>query len=314
MKRVGRFVRNTDQTRTLHLRVHAFPLLARVTPFVGVDRDGVRFVVSTREASGVGYTTFIYGAFDEETLRRTLATLERHRGVTTLRGTTVLEIGANIGTETVSFLKRHGVDRVVAFEPDAENARLLRANVALNGVHDCAEVHEIALSDVDATVLLENSPENWGDHRVRVADPQGPALRAENARPTVEVLARSIDSLVAGGELGLDGVGLVWMDAQGHEGHILAGARQLIASGVPVLTEYWPYGLRRAGGLDRFHALVAEGYDTVVDLRTGLDEPPVTLEAGRVAELEGRYGADENGDGFDPHTDLVLLTRQDASP
>jgi FkbM family methyltransferase len=311
--RIGRFARDTDGVRTQRIRARAFPLASRMTPFLGVDSDGIRFVVSTRETSGVGYTTFVTGAFDEETLRRAVGTLERHLGVDSLRGMTVLEIGANIGTETVSFLARHGAGRVLAFEPDAENARLLRANVALNGVHDRAEVYEMALSDADATVLLESSQENWGDHRVRVADPQGPDLRDEGARPTVEVVARSIDSLVETGELSLDIVQLVWMDAQGHEGHILAGGRRLVAAGIPVLTEYWPYGLRRAGGLERFHAIIAEGYGTVVDLRTGFDEAPVELDAARVAELEGRYVVDAKGDRFDPHTDLVLLARQPAS-
>jgi FkbM family methyltransferase len=307
--RIGRFVRDTDQVRTQRLRSHVFPLAARLTPFVGVERDGVRYVMSTRESGGVGFGTFVTGAFDEETLRRMLAALGRHRGITTLRGMTVLEVGANIGTETVSLLKRHGVERVIAFEPDAENVRFLRANLALNGVHDRAEIHEMALSDVDATLLLECSTENWGDHRIRVADPRGPDLRDERGRPTVEVSARRIDSLAQSGALDLNAVDLVWMDAQGHEGHVLAGGRQLASAGIPVLTEYWPYGLSRAGGLDRFHALVADAYGTVVDLRTGFDEPPVTLDAARVADLSDRYSIDASGDRFAPHSDLLLLPR-----
>jgi FkbM family methyltransferase len=198
---------------------------------------------------------------------------------------------------------------VIAVEPDAENARLLRANVALNGVHDRAEIHEVALSDVDATVLLETSDENWGDHRIRVANPQGPDLRDEGRRPTVEVSARRIDSLAAAGEIDLGAVDLVWMDAQGHEGHVLDGAHGLASAGVPIVTEYWPYGLRRAGGLDRFHAYVAERFDRVVDLRTGHDEPPVVIDAAGVARLADRYVTDEHGDGFNPHTDLLLLPR-----
>lgn len=59
-------------------------------------------------------------------------------------------------------------------------------------------------------------------------------------------------------------------------------------SGCDVLTEYWPYGLNRAGGLDRFHTAVAEGYGTVIDLRSNHDEPPVTLPADRVAEQARR--------------------------
>jgi FkbM family methyltransferase len=284
------------------MRARAFPMARRLTPFVGIERDGVRYVISTRERRGVGYCTFVTGTFEEENLRRMLVQLERHLGITTLRGMTVLEVGANLGTETVSLLRRHGVERVVAFEPDPENARFLRANLALNGVHDRAEIHEMALSDVDTTLLLEHSAENWGDHRIRVAEVCGPELDNEGDRVTVEVPARRIDSLVETGELDLDAVGLVWMDAQGHEGHVLAGARQLIATGIPVLTEYWPYGLNRAGGLDRFHDLVAEGYGTVVDLRSNRDEPPFVLPAVHVAQL-----ADSYSNEFASYSDLLLL-------
>ncbi len=300
-RRIYRFLRNADGIRTQRLRTYAFPLLAQLTPLVGVENDGVRYVVSTRGDRAVGYSTFINGSFEKETLRRMLLALSRH-GVTTLRGMTVLEVGANIGTETVSLLSHHGVERVVAFEPDAENARLLRANLAINGLERLAVIHEMALSDVDATLVLERSAENSGDHRIRVPDTSGPDLFNEADRSTVEVPARRIDSLVESGELDLDPVGLVWMDAQGHEGHVLAGAQKLIAAGIPVLTEYWPYGLNRAGGLDRFHAAVAEGYGTVIDLRSNHDEPPVTLPANRVAELAERYSEE-----FLSYSDLLLI-------
>ncbi len=300
-RRINRFLRNTDGVRTERLRWYAFPLLARLTPFVGVEHDGVRYVVGTRGERGLGYGTFVSGSFEKETLRRMLVALLGH-GITTLRGMTALEVGANIGTETVSLLSHHGVERVVAFEPDAENARLLRANLALNGLDRRAEVHEIALSDVDATLLLERSADNCGDHRIRVPETHGPDLLNETGRSTIEVRARRIDSLVESGELDLEAVGLVWMDAQGHEGHVLAGARQLIAAGIPVLTEYWPYALNRAGGLDRFHTAVADGFGTVIDLRSNRDEDPVALSADQVAQLADRYS-----DDFVSYSDLLLL-------
>ena len=181
LHRVGRL--RDPEARGRSIRAYAFPLAGRITPFLGVEHEGVRYVISTRESGGVGYGTFVTGTFDEEVLRRMLVQLEQHRQITTLRGMTILEVGANIGTETVSLLKRHGAERVLAFEPDAENVRFLRANLALNGLHDRAEIHEMALSDVDATLLLESSAENWGDHRIRVAErPRTrPAQRAHAA-------------------------------------------------------------------------------------------------------------------------------------
>ena len=304
LRNLVRLVRNSENARREALRSRIlFPFAARVTPFLGVEQDGVRYVVNTRD-SAVSFQTFVNGGFAEDTMGSMLIGLERYAGIKTLDGLTVLEVGANIGTETVSLLMRHGVERVVAVEPDAENVRFLRANLALNGLQDRAEVHQLALSNTDDTLLLECSEENCGDHRIRVADPSGPDLIGEGKRATVEVVGRRLDSLAEVKAIDLDSIDLVWMDAQGHEGHILAGAERLAAAGVPIVTEYWPYGLRRAGGLERFHALVASGYSLVVDLR----EPTVALDAQRVAELADRYTAREGADPSSAYTDLLLLS------
>lgn len=42
-------------------------------------------------------------------------------------------------------------------------------------------------------------------------------------------------------------VSLVWLDVQGHEGHFFLGARRLLSSGIPVVTELWPYAVLRSG-------------------------------------------------------------------
>jgi FkbM family methyltransferase len=300
---LGRIAIDRDGARHEAVRVWTFKLARRVTPLVGVEGDGVRFVVSTRE-TGVGFFTFVHGAvFDEENVRRLAELLPTHTRIASLRGTTVLEVGANIGTETVSMLVRHGVKHVVAVEPDPENVRLLRANLALNGVEDRVDVHPIALSDTDGTVAFERSPDNWGDHRVRVADASAPGLFREEGRTVVDVPARTLDSLVDDNEIELAGIDLVWMDVQGHEAHVLGGARKLAAAGIPVLTEYWPYGLARAGALDRFHAMVAENYGTVVDLRAG------ALPAADVATLADHYQHEPSAGGFTAHTDLLLVPR-----
>src|SRR5579862_5652216 len=305
-KNFMRVMRNTDGARGLALRACIFFLAGRLTPFIGVEREGVRYLLSTSETDGVNFSTFVYGVFDEETVRRMSMALREHAGIATLRGLTVLEVGANIGTETVSMLVRHGVASVVAVEPDLENVRLLRANLALNDMQDRVRIHRMALSDADGMLMLECSEENRGDHRIRLPT-FGPDLRNEGQRVVVEVPGRSIDSLVETGDIELDDIGLIWMDAQGHEAHILAGAERLAATNIPVLTEYWPYGLRRVGALDRFHALVAQRYGKVIDLRTGLDEPAVVLDAKRVAELADRYVAKHREDPVVPHTDLVRI-------
>jgi len=305
---LARVLRNREGERTEALRVHVYRQARRVTPLLGVEAEGLRYIVSTREASGVSYSTFVNGGrYEAGLMDRLLDELRKRGHMDSLQGRTVLELGANIGTETVAMLARYGAARVIAVEPDAENARLLRANLALNDVADRAHVLQLAVSDADGTVVLERSEENWGDHRVRVADPQGTAVIGEDVRATVEVTSRTVDALAAEGVLDLAAVDLVWMDVQGHEGHVLAGAQRLADARIPVLTEYWPYGLERAGGLDRFHDLVAARYADVVDLRADTQDPPETLPAARVAELAARYSPQDSTARYVAHGDLLLL-------
>jgi FkbM family methyltransferase len=304
-RNIRRVIQNTDGARREALRACIFLLAGRFSPFVGVEHENVRYVLSPREPSGVCFPTFVRGYFDEETVRSMAAALAIHAGINTIKGLTILEVGANIGTETVSFLVRHSVARVLAVEPDSENLRFLRANLALNEVDDRVAIYAMALSDVDGKVMLEHSEDNWGDHRIRIPDSFGPGLHDERQRVTSDVQAWRLDSLVERGEIDLDDIDLVWIDAQGHEGHILAGAERLLAANIPIVTEYWPYGLRRAGGLDRFHALIAQRNGFVVDLRN----PAIALAADRVAELADAYAADTQDDPTFLYTDLLLLPR-----
>lgn len=264
------------------MRFYGFRFLRRLTPIVAVEGEGVRFIVSTRDV-GVSFVTFAAKGFEDDLLTQALSRL----GWASLAGKTILEVGANIGTETVSMLARHDAKRVIAIEPDPENVRFLRANLALNGLEARADVHQMALSDVNGVLTFERSSNSWGDHRVRVAEPAGPALGDEELRPTIDVLARTLDSMHESGQLDATMIDLVWMDTQGHEAHVLGGAACL--AGVPIVCEYWPYGLRRAGGLERFDELTAAR--TSVDLHE-----------------RGPYSAD----AFEAYTNLLLLPTQAA--
>ena len=40
---------------------------------------------------------------------------------------------------------------------------------------------------------------------------------------------------------------MIWMDTQGFEGHILAGARNALAARTPMVLEFWTFAMNRAG-------------------------------------------------------------------
>ena len=286
--------------RRLVPRAMFLDMAARFTPAVAVEVAGLRYWVSTSDRF-VGRETFLTGGFDDGAMERILAALEHHSPGFSLAGRTVLDIGANIGTTTVPLLRRFGAQRAIAIEPVPANGRLLAMNCLDNGVIDRVAIHAVALTDRDGEVTMALSATNSGDHRVLVDGEQAGGALGEEARRTVTVPALQLDTLIERGDVDLGELGLVWMDAQGHEGSILAGARRVLGGPAPIVTELWPYGLRRHGGLRSMCELLAAHYDAVVEM--GAPEwpmAPVIVPTSDLGALVDRY----DGVSF---TDLLLV-------
>jgi FkbM family methyltransferase len=255
------------------------------TPLVAVQTRSGLFIVPTSGES-IGRTLFVKRARGEmRTLKLAMKALKR-LGINA-RGTFV-DVGANIGTTSITALTRHGFARAVAVEPAPENLRLLRANAALNGLEDRLVVMGLALSDSDGEADLVLNEANSGDHRIGHLELEAHPVAAD--APTERVRLTTLDRLQ------IADPGLLWVDAQGHEGHILAGAGELLATGVPAVVELWPQALAAAGGLDRYLAAATEHYTDVLDLdRADGELRPVAS----LPELVETYA-----DGF---TDVLLV-------
>ena len=153
-------------------------------------------------------------------------------------GDVVLDIGANIGYYTVQFARLVGpLGKVIAFEPDAENFRLLQKSVAANGFTN-VELVNAAVSNERGRVTLHRSPKNPGDHRVYGT--------AGEERQTTQVEVTTLDAFFTGRSHRID---FIKMDIQGSEANAIEGARALIAANpfLKLTCEFWPAGLQTAG-------------------------------------------------------------------
>ncbi len=285
------------------LRGPAFDLLGSLAPAVVVDSDaGMRFALPTADRE-VARHTFVHGAYDLATMRCAMELLAESRGTSAervLAGGGVLDVGANIGTSIVPLLRLFGADSGVAIEPAPANLEFLRLNLTLNELTDRVTVVPVALSDRDGDLDLELSEGNWGDHRLRSRG----AVRDDDEvrRSAIAVSVTRLDTLAQTGAVRPQTLTLAWLDVQGHEGQVLAGAGSLLSARVPVVSEFWPAALRRSGGLRTFTDLVATHFSRVVDLRRAQDEDrAVPLPAADVASLAERYA------GPNDFTDLLLL-------
>jgi FkbM family methyltransferase len=173
-------------------------------------------------------------------------------------GTTFLEVGANFGVYCLPAVSALGFARAVAYEPDPASFELLQQNIERNRLGDRVAAHHAALSAHPGELVLSLGASNAGDNRiVDGAD--------ASARNTVRIPARTLDDEVAAGRIPLDELGLVWLDVQGHEGEVLAGARTLLESKVPIVLEY-SSGMLDAAARARLNEMIADSFDVIVDL------------------------------------------------
>jgi FkbM family methyltransferase len=150
-------------------------------------------------------------------------------------GMTVVDVGANVGYFTLLCAKLTGPEgRVVSFEPEPENLRLLRANVWRNGADNVTVVPAAASDSRGHLALRLYSRENTGGHEVHAEAQEGDAL----------VPSATIDEIVAGAR-----VDVVKIDAQGADDAVVRGATRAIAANpaIRLLIEFWLPGMEQRG-------------------------------------------------------------------
>lgn len=171
-------------------------------------------------------------------------------------GMTVVDIGANVGIFTGIAARAAGPGgRVLAFEPEPENAACLAEMVKTNGFANVT-IEQKAVSDRAGALRLYLSEKNKGDHRIAAAEEERESIEIETVRLD-DVLAGSVPQVIK-------------MDIQGAEGLACRGMTATLAAmgDGAVLLEFWPDGLRRAGTepeevLGTFKRLGFEGWEVV---------------------------------------------------
>ena len=131
-------------------------------------------------------------------------------------GSTVLDVGAHIGTHAMGMAKAAGPQgRVYAFEPQRKIFRELYHNLKLNDVHNVIPLR-FAAGDQPAVIEMNRSTAN---------NEGGTAIGSGGDK----VELRTIDSF------GFHNVSLIKIDVEAFEDHVLQGARKTISRDKPVL-------------------------------------------------------------------------------
>ena len=169
-------------------------------------------------------------------------------------GTTVLDLGANVGWFAVQAILA-GCD-VHAFEPVPAIADVAERNIerAMKAGRGKGRLHRCAAGDRKSKAVIALAARNFGDNRVLAPGARRPADMDAGAE--IEIAVERVDDLVKGP------VRVIKIDTQGSEWLALQGARALLDASreVALLMEFWPYALRGAKPEELLHYLVDRGF------------------------------------------------------
>jgi FkbM family methyltransferase len=168
-----------------------------------------------------------------------------------------VDIGANIGTHSIAALN-YGFSKAICLEPEPNNFMLLKINQILNNVDDRCVNFNIAASINEGHVQFEINTVNPGDHRVMLASHPPKLSSSQLAKQTISVPTIGLDRLLSQNNITAADISLVWIDTQGHEGHVLSSAQLLLDSGVPTVFEFWPFGLNEVKGYQLLRPILAK--------------------------------------------------------
>jgi FkbM family methyltransferase len=270
-------------TKLQEKRLAFYDRAERMTPFVGTRAGAGVFIVRTRDKN-VGRSLFASeGRGEMNVLMRALTVIEAIFGPKAIEDKTFVDVGANIGTTTIPAIIEHGFARAVALEPEADNHRLLRLNVLLNEIDDRVTTVQRAASNRDGTAELIVNPEQAGKHWIAMDDDK--KSRMNDDEDAVEVETVTLDALAASGVLDPDEIGMLWVDAQSHEGQILEGATELTRRGVPIVLELDPKGLAKRGDRAAVEEIATANYTHFAGMRGDREEGGRKFSLQPIAEL-----------------------------
>lgn len=169
-----------------------------------------------------------------------------------------LDLGANIGTTGIYFLNKFTPKlKLLAFEPDAENFKLLRVNTILNDMEERTTLVNCALGETFGEMTMYRDLSNPSHNNfLEVSD--------DGATETVKVIP--LDAYLAESNIAPAEVKYIWIDTEGFESQVLFGAENLLRQNpAPLFMEFNPRAWRESGNFERLVALLKSvGYSHFV--------------------------------------------------
>lgn len=165
-----------------------------------------------------------------------------------------LDLGANIGTTGIYFTKKLAPNlKLLAFEPDWENFKLLRTNLILNEVEN-ATVENYGLGFEESEMIMYRVPENPGFNSMYFHK-KGDGRESE----TIKII--TLDKYFDENKISPKDVKYIWIDTEGSEAQVLLGARNILTENpAPIFMEFNPNVWNESGYYENMFKLLKSVY------------------------------------------------------
>lgn len=243
----------TSEGRAIHNGLH-FDISQQLNDFITCTVEGFSYIATAkdRELMRVMYVNRVNHAADSIKLFHTLS--KKYYGVDDSAGY-FLDLGANIGTTGIYFTKKLAPNlKLLAFEPDAENFKLLRINLLLNEIgDDKATIVNCGLGDKFDELTMYRDLTNPGHNNF---------TDIKDDVPTEIAKIMPLDSYLAEHKIAAHEVKYIWIDTEGFEAPILLGAKNLLMENpAPIFMEFNPMIWNKSGYFDQMiNLLKTVGY------------------------------------------------------
>jgi len=293
LKKLILFFKSTKNQKLTRAALSAVYLTHKKEQFLLKTQKNENFIVHCDEL--ISTNIFVEGSFDFFKFEQVVSIIKKSNHLTTL-----VDVGANIGSIAIPALTRNHFKEAILVEPEEKNFQVLMANVYLNGLRKKVTVHNIALTDEDnSSLYLElNKEKNYGDHRIFDGVVTSNTIGKKNIRA---IRGATLDKIAPNLERNNS---LIWMDTQGHEGIILKGAKQSIEKKIPMVLEFTPFFIEKNGSYDCFKLLLC--YSVVYDLNEE-NPTPIRFNENVLKNLFDKYYQYPPKYPNDFFTDLLFL-------
>jgi FkbM family methyltransferase len=177
----------------------------------------------------IGKKVFRKGNFERDHVDRLLAAL---REMELLPGeSTLLEIGGNIGTQTIYFALSQAFSKIISIEADPRNFELLQRNITQNNLEAKVLAVQCAAGDVEGEIDFFQHQNNHG---------KSSTTRKSQHDHKITVPVKPVDTILSEANIPPQEIGLIWMDIEGYEPVACNSMQTLLKRKVPLYMEFSP--------------------------------------------------------------------------